>query len=155
MKLFKSFFAEMAAAVAKRKQAEAEFSRHFAPRAREMFALAQDEATRLKHNFIGTKHVLLGLLKLDRGVAANVLRRQGVDLQKVRTAVEEYVGRGPDVKILNPIPFTPRVKTVLVTAHKEARSLSHTYVGTEHVLLGLLHESEGVAARVLKGFGLC
>ena len=155
MKLLKAFFAEITAALAEQKQAEAEFSRHFTPRAREMFALAQDEATRLNHNFIGTEHVLLGLLKLDRGVAANVLRRQGVDLKKVRVTVGEYVPRGPEVKVLKPIPFTPRVKMVLVTAQKEAGALNHTYVGTEHVLLGLLAESDGVAARVLKGFGLC
>src|SRR5262249_40227164 len=105
-------------------------------------------------NFIGTEHVLLGLLKLDRGVAVNVLRRQGVDLRKVRTRIEEQVGPGPDAKILNPIPFTPRVKHVLMIAHEEARSLYHTYVGTEHVLLGLMREREGVAARVLVGFGL-
>ena len=154
MKLFKSFFAKMTAAMAEREQAEAEFSDYYTPRAREVFTLAQDEATRLNHNFIGTEHVLLGLVKLGRGVAANVLSRQGVDLQKVRTAVEQYVGRGPDVKILFPIPFTPRVKTVLVTAQKEARSLNHTYVGTEHILLGLLCETDGVAARVLEGFGL-
>src|SRR5260370_41312153 len=116
MKLFKSFFAEIAAGLAEQKQAEAEFSRHFTPRAREMFAFAQDEATRLNHNFIGTEHVLLGLLKLDRGVAAKVLTRQGVDLKKVRARIDEYVGHAPDVKILNPIPFTPRVKRILVTA---------------------------------------
>src|SRR5258705_260209 len=136
MKLIKSFFAEIVA-LAERQQAEAEFSRHCTPRAREVFVLAQDEATRLNHNFIGPEHVLLGLIKLDRGVAANVLRRQGVDLKKVRTAVEKYVCRGPDIKILPPIPLTPSVKTVLVTAQKEARSLNHTYVGTEAILLGL------------------
>ncbi len=154
MKLFKSFFAEMAAALADRKQAEAEFSRNYTPQAREVFTLAQGEATRLNHNFIGTEHVLLGLVKLGRGVAVNVLSRQGVHLEKIRTAVEEYVGRGPDVKILHPIPFTPRVKTVLVTAQKEARSLCHTYVGTEHILIGLLCENDGVARRVLERFGL-
>ena len=83
-----------------------------------------------------------------------VFQFSGVNLEKVRTAVEEYVGRGPDAKILHPIPFTPRLKTVLVTAQKEARSLCHTYVGTEHILLGLLCENEGVAGRVLESFGL-
>src|ERR1041384_3909694 len=102
MKLLKAFFAEITAALAEQKQAEAEFS---------------------------------------RGVAANVLRRQGVDLKKVRVTVGEYVPRGPEVKVLKPIPFTPRVKMVLVTAQKEAGALNHTYVGTEHVLLGLLAES--------------
>ncbi len=150
MKLFKSFFAEMRAAL----QGEAELSRHLTPRARDMFAFAEDEAARLNHNFIGTEHVLLGLLRLGRGVAANVLRRQGVDLNKVRASIEQYVGRGPDVTILKPIPWTPRVKAVLVSARKKARALNHTYLGTEHVLLGLLAESDGVAARVLAGFGV-
>ena len=154
MNVFKSFFAEMRAALKGQQQVEAELSRHFTPRAREMFAFAEDEAARLNHNFIGTEHVLLGLLKLERGVAANVLRRQGVDLKKVRASIEEYVPRGPDVSSLKPIPFTPRVKAALVTAHKEARALNHAYVGTEHVLLGLLAESDGVAARVLEGFGV-
>lgn len=154
MKWINSFLAKMADAVAHQQQAAAEVSSHFTPRARETFALAQSEAARLNHSFIGTEHVLLGLLKLNRGVAANVLRRQGVDLQKIRTAIEENVGAGPDIKVLNPIPFTPRVKRVLVTAHKEARALNHTYVGTEHVLLGLMSERDGVAARILEGFGL-
>ena len=153
MKPLKSVFARIAAAVAEQKD-DVEFSRHFTPRAREMFALAEDEATGLNHNFIGTEHVLLGLLKLDRGVAAKVLRRQGVDLTKVRNAMEPYVRRGPDVKMLKPIPFTPRVKTVLVTAHKEARALNHTYVGTEHILLGLLRDDDGIAKRALEGLGL-
>jgi ATP-dependent Clp protease ATP-binding subunit ClpC len=151
MKLLKSFFAEMRAALTDQKQVEAELSQHFTPRAREIFAFAEDEAARLNHNFIGTEHVLLGLLKLESGVAANVLRRQGVDLKKVRASVEELIRRAPDERILKPIPFTPRVKAALVTAHKEARGLNHTYVGTEHVLLGLLSESDGVAARVLEG----
>jgi ATP-dependent Clp protease ATP-binding subunit ClpC len=154
MKLFKSFFARMAAALTEREQVEAELSGNYTPRARQVFALAEKEATRLNHNFIGTEHVLVGLVKLGQGVAANVLRRQGVDLEKVRTAVEEYVGRGPDVNLLHPIPFTPRVKTVLLTAQKEARCLYHTYVGTEHILLGLMRDGEGVAARVLEGLGL-
>src|SRR5437868_1941009 len=145
MNLFKSLFARMAAASAEHEQVEAEFSGTYTPRAREIFAFAEEEATRLNHNFIDTEHVLLGLLKLNVGIAANVLRRQGVDLQNVRRAVEEYVGPGPDVMVLSPIPFTPRVKAILVTAHKEARALNHTCVGTEHVLLGLMCESDGVA----------
>jgi ATP-dependent Clp protease ATP-binding subunit ClpC len=154
MNLFKSFLAQMAAVMKEQQQTEAEFSGQFTPRAREVFALAQDEATRLNHNFIGTEHVLLGLLKQNRGVAVNVLKRQGVDVEKVRTTVEQWVPSGPDVELLTPSPFTPRVKRVLVIAHKEARELNHTYVGTEHVLLGLLAERDGVAARVLEGFGL-
>ncbi len=155
MNIFKSFLAEIAAALARREQTEAEFSRHFTPRAQEIFALAEDEAARLNHNFIGTEHVLLGLVRFGRGVAANVLGRQGVELEKVRAAVEALIGHAPDVRVARPIPFTPRVKRVLVIAHREARALNHTYVGSEHVLLGLLEESDGVAARVLKDFGLC
>src|SRR5438105_2822358 len=105
MKLLKSISARIAAAMAEQQQ-DAEFSQHFTPRARDMFELAEDEAARLNHNFIGTEHVLLGLLKLNQGVAANVLRRQGVDLTKVRDAIEKYVRRGPDVKMLKPVPFT-------------------------------------------------
>src|SRR5579859_6537789 len=119
MNFLKSFFDRISAAVAKKEQAAAEFSRHFTPRARDTFAFAEDEATRLKHNFIGTEHLLLGLLKLNRGIGVNALRRHGVDLNKLRTAIEEYVGPGPDAKIIKPIPFTTRVKRVLVTAHKQ------------------------------------
>jgi ATP-dependent Clp protease ATP-binding subunit ClpC len=154
MKLLKSFFAQIGAALKEQKQMQGEFSDQFTPRAREVFALAEDEAARLNHNFIGTEHVLLGFLKFNRGIAANVLRRQGVDLERVRTAVEGRVPPGPDLTILKPIPFTPLVKIVLDTAHKEAGALNHAYVGTEHVLLGLLAEGDGVAAHVLESFGL-
>jgi ATP-dependent Clp protease ATP-binding subunit ClpC len=154
MKLFKSFFDEMAAALAGRKQAAAEFDRSYTPRAQQVFAFAQAEARRLNHNFIGTEHVLLGLVGLGRGVAANVLRCEQVDLEKVRLEVERYIPRGPENTPRTPCPFTPRMRKVLEAAQKEARSLSHTYVGTEHILLGLLGDDEGVAARVLRSFGL-
>ena len=154
MKLFKSFFEKMAAALAEQKQAVAEFGRSYTPRAGQVFELAQEEARRLNHNFIGTEHVLLGLIRLGQGVAADVLRREQVDLEKVRLEVERIVGRGPENTLRPPFPFTPRTKKVLETAQKEARSLSHTYVGTEHILLGLLSEEGGVAAHVLKSFGL-
>src|SRR5436190_21536468 len=116
MKLFKSFFARMAAASVEREQVEAELGSNYTPRVREVFALAEEEAARLNHNFIDTEHVLLGLVKLGQGVAANVLKRQGVNLEKARAAVEESVGRGPDITIVHPIPFTQRVKRVLVRA---------------------------------------
>src|SRR6516225_9234371 len=104
MNLFKSFFAEIAVAL----HSDAELSSHFTPRAREMFAFAQDESTRLNHNFIETEHVLLGLLKLDRGVAANVLKRHGVDLRNARAGVEEYVGHTTECKNQKPPFLSPR-----------------------------------------------
>src|SRR5512136_1668569 len=122
----------------------------FTPRAQQVLALARREADRFHHNFVGTEHLLLGLIKLGQGVAVNVLQKLGLDLESVRMEVEKQVGTGPDQKMLGNIPYTPRVKKVLVLAAKEARALNHTYVGTEHILLGLLREGDGVAARVLK-----
>jgi len=117
-------------------------------------ALARKEADRLNHNFVGTEHLLLGLIALGQGVAVNVLRNMGLDLETVRAEVKKEVGIGPDRKIPGNIPYTPRVKKVLDFAKKEAKALSHTYVGTEHILLGLLREGDGVAARVLRNLGL-
>jgi ATP-dependent Clp protease ATP-binding subunit ClpC len=154
MKLFKSLFEEIAGALGDRKRAAAEFGHNYTPRACQVFELAQEEAKRLKHNFIGTEHVLLGLVRLGQGVAANVLRREGVDLEKLRLEVERYVLRASEGTLPPPFPFTPRMKRVLETAQKEARSLSHTYVGTEHILLGLLGDDDGAASRVLRSFGL-
>ncbi|MBK9140606.1 MAG: ATP-dependent Clp protease ATP-binding subunit [Verrucomicrobia bacterium] len=123
---------------------------NFTPRAQQVLALARKEADRFNHNFVGTEHLLLGLIKLGQGVAVNVLLKLGLDLETVRLEVEKQVGTGPDQKIFGNIPFTPRVKKVLSLAAKEAKALNHTYVGTEHLLLGLLREGDGVAARVLK-----
>ena len=123
---------------------------NFTPRAQQVLALARKEADRFHHNFVGTEHVLLGLIRLGQGVAVNVLRKMGVDLEAVRREVENQVGTGPEQVILGNIPYTPRVKKVLALAAKEAKALNHTYVGTEHVLLGLLREGDGVAARVLQ-----
>src|SRR5216683_6688568 len=123
---------------------------NFTPRAQQVLALARKEADRFHHNFVGTEHVLLGLIKLGQGVAVNVLQKLGLDLETVRMEVEKQVGTGPDQKMIGNIPYTPRVKKVLALAQKEAKNLSHTYVGTEHILLGLLREGDGVAARVLK-----
>src|SRR6185503_4717892 len=106
---------------------------NFTPRAQQVLALARKEADRFNHNFVGTEHLLLGLIKLGQGVAVNLLQKMGLDL--------EMIGN---------IPYTPRVKKVLALAAKEAKALNHTYVGTEHILLGLLREGDGVAARVLK-----
>ncbi len=123
---------------------------NFTPRAQQVLALARKEADRFHHNYVGTEHLLLGLINLGQGVAVNVLQKMGLDLQTVRSAVEKQVGTGPESKPSGNIPYTPRVKKVLALAGKEARALNHSYVGTEHILLGLLREGEGVAARVLK-----
>jgi ATP-dependent Clp protease ATP-binding subunit ClpC len=123
---------------------------NFTPRAQQVLALARKEADRFNHNYVGTEHLLLGLIKLGQGVAVNVLQKMGLDLETVRMEVEKQVGSGPETKMVGNIPYTPRVKKVLALAGKEAKALQHSYVGTEHILLGLLREGEGVAARVLK-----
>jgi len=123
---------------------------NFTPRAQQVLQLAKKEAERFHHNYVGTEHILLGLIKLGQGVAVSVLQKMNLDLETVRTAVEKEVGIGQETKEQQNIPFTPRVKKVLALAGKEAKALSHSYVGTEHILLGLLREGEGVAARVLK-----
>jgi ATP-dependent Clp protease ATP-binding subunit ClpC len=127
-----------------------EMMNNFTPRAQQVLALARKEADRFNHNYVGTEHLLLGLIKLGQGVAVNVLQKMGLDLETVRMEVEKQVGSGPDQKMVGNIPYTPRVKKVLALAGKEAKALNHSYVGTEHILLGLLREGEGVAARVLK-----
>ncbi len=127
---------------------------NFTPRAQQVLALARKEADRFNHNFVGTEHLLLGLIKLGQGVAVNVLQKLGLDLETVRIEVEKQVGTGPDQKMIGNIPYTPRVKKVLSLAAREAKALSHTYVGTEHILLGLLREGDGVAARVLKNLDI-
>jgi ATP-dependent Clp protease ATP-binding subunit ClpC len=123
---------------------------NFTPRAQQVLALARKEADRFNHNYVGTEHLLLGLIKLGQGVAVNVLTKLGVDMESVRMQVEQQVGSGPDTKMVGNIPYTPRVKKVLALASKEAKALNHSYVGTEHLLLGLLREGEGVAAQVLR-----
>ncbi len=127
---------------------------NFTPRAQQVLALARKEADRFHHNYVGTEHLLLGLINLGQGVAVNVLQKMGLDLDTVRQAVDEQVGLGPEAKPAGNVPYTPRVKKVLALAGKEAKSLNHSYVGTEHILLGLLREGEGVAARVLKSLDI-
>ena len=122
---------------------------NFTPRAQQVLALARKEADRFNHNYVGTEHILLGLIKLGQGVAVSVLQNMGLDLETVRIEVEKQVGSGPEQKMGGSIPYTPRVKKVLALSDKEAQQLDHSYVGTEHLLLGLLREGEGVAARVL------
>jgi ATP-dependent Clp protease ATP-binding subunit ClpC len=125
----------------------------FTPRAQQALMLARKEADRLNHTFVGTEHVLLSLISFE-GVALNVLKELGVNSETVRIEVEKSIGEGPGHKMSGDILFTPRVKTVLSLAAKESRGLNHTYVGTEHILLGLLREGDGVAARVLKNLGV-
>ncbi len=127
---------------------------NFTPRAQQVLALARKEADRFHHNYVGTEHILLGLIKLGQGVAVSVLQKMGLDLETVRGAVEKQVGTGQETKTPGSIPYTPRVKKVLALAGKEAKTLNHSYVGTEHILLGLLREGEGVAARVLKSLDI-
>lgn len=125
-------------------------SNNFTPRAQQMFVLARKEAERFRHNYIGTEHILLGLIKLGEGVAVSVLHKMGLDLVTVRVEVEKQVGPGPETKTIGNFPYTPRVKKVLALASKEAKNLQHAYVGTEHILLGLLREGEGISAKILK-----
>src|SRR3989339_688184 len=129
-------------------------SNRFTDRVQRVIIIAQEEAKRLNHDYVGTEHILLGLVALGEGVAAKVLANLGVDLRRVRTEVEKIVGTGDNVMLLGEIPFTPRAKKVLELAVDEAQNLGHTYVGTEHLLLGLLREEEGIAARVLENLGV-
>ncbi|HPR69468.1 MAG TPA: ATP-dependent Clp protease ATP-binding subunit [Kiritimatiellia bacterium] len=122
---------------------------NFTPRAQQVLQLARQEADRFNHGYIGTEHLLLGLIALGEGVAVSVLRRMGLDLDTVRLEVEKAVGVGADMKTVGNVPYTPRVKKVLALAGTEARAMNVDFVGTEHILLGLLREGEGVAARVL------
>jgi ATP-dependent Clp protease ATP-binding subunit ClpC len=126
----------------------------FTDRARKVMALAREEARRFNHEYIGTEHILLGLVKEGSGVAANVLQNLDIELKKIRLEVEKIVQSGSDLVSVGQLPFTPRVKKVLEYAMEEARALGHNYIGTEHLLLGLLREQEGVAAQVLLNLGV-
>ncbi|MEJ5258797.1 MAG: ATP-dependent Clp protease ATP-binding subunit [Anaerohalosphaeraceae bacterium] len=126
----------------------------FTDRARKVMALANQEAQRFNHEYIGTEHILLGLVKEGSGVAANVLKNMDVDLKKLRLGIEKLVKSGPDMVTMGKLPQTPRAKKVIEYAIEEARALNHNYVGTEHILLGLLRETEGIAAQVLMNLGL-
>ncbi|MEK7993549.1 MAG: ATP-dependent Clp protease ATP-binding subunit [Planctomycetota bacterium] len=126
----------------------------FTDRARKVMALANQEAQRFNHEYIGTEHILLGLVKEGSGVGATVLKNLEVDIKKLRLEVEKLVKSGPDMVTMGKLPQTPRAKKVIEYAIEEARSLNHNYVGTEHILLGLLRESEGIAAQVLMNLGL-
>jgi len=124
----------------------------FTERARQVVVLAQDEARALKHNYIGTEHLLLGLLREEEGLAARVLESFDITVEEVREQVRRLVGQGDEEIGTGQIPFTPRAKKVLELALSEALSLGHNYIGTEHVLLGVVRENQGVAARILLDF---
>jgi ATP-dependent Clp protease ATP-binding subunit ClpC len=124
----------------------------FTERARQVVVLAQDEARLLKHNYIGTEHILLGLLRVEEGVAARVLQRLDITIDGVRGQVARVVGEG-DAPTTGQIPFTPRAKKVLELSLREALAAQANYIGAEHILLGLVRENEGVAARILAGSG--
>ncbi len=126
----------------------------FTERARKVIILAKEEARRFNHDYIGTEHVLLGLIREGEGVAAAVLEKMGVSLENIRLEIEKLVQPGPATQIIGDIPFTPRAKKALELAAEEARSLGHNYIGTEHLLLGLIREGEGVASQVLLNLGL-
>jgi ATP-dependent Clp protease ATP-binding subunit ClpC len=125
----------------------------FTERAKKVLVLAQEEAQRFNHNYIGTEHLLLGLVREGEGIAAKVLGNLGVELNKVRSAVEFIIGRGDRV-VMGDITLTPRAKKVIELSVEEARRLNHNHIGTEHLLLGLVREGEGIAAGVLENLGV-
>ncbi len=140
--------------LAELKANEAASRKMFSPRAQQALALARTEANRMNHNFLNTEHLLLGIIKLGQGIAINVLQKMGVNLEELRLQVEQRIFSSAPYKSLGIIPYTPRSKKVVMLAQKEAKALHQPYVGTEHLLLGLLAEGEGVAAQALKCFKL-
>jgi ATP-dependent Clp protease ATP-binding subunit ClpC len=126
----------------------------FTNRAKQVIKLAKKEAQRLNHNYLGTEHILLGLLKLGQGVAVNVLRKMNIDFETVRNEVEKLVGYGPEIQVYGDPALTGKVKKVFEYANEEAANLNHNYVGTEHLLLGLLRQTDGVAAQVLENLNV-
>jgi excisionase family DNA binding protein len=125
----------------------------FTKRARHVLTLAQEEARRFQHTYIGTEHLLLGLIREEEGIASQVLRNLGIEVEQVRQAIEAIIGRGDRI-VLGEVGLTPRAKKVIEFAVDEARRLKHHFIGTEHILLGLLREGDGIAAGVLENFGL-
>jgi ATP-dependent Clp protease ATP-binding subunit ClpC len=126
----------------------------FSPRVQRVMELAKDEARRLRHNFVGTEHLLAAFAMLGEGVAVTALQKLGVDLAELRVEVEKWVGFGPETLVVTRPPYTPRVKKTLALAGKQAKLLGHQYVGTEHLLLGILKENEGLGAQILKKHSL-
>jgi hypothetical protein len=147
MNRWKSFWKALTTPMPRESHESFEAMNNFTPRAQQVLALARLEADRFNHNFVGTEHLLRGLIRLGQGTAVNVLGKMGLDLENVRSEIEKQVGTGPDQKMIGNIPYTPRVKKCLALAAKEAKALSHTYVGTEHILLGLLSVLGNSASR--------
>ena len=132
----------------------AERCNRLTPRACQALRFARDEAVRLGHDSVGTEHILLGLIRLGHGVATNVLAKMNCDLEAVRAYIEKQVGRSAEKKPAENITLGPFAKTVIEIACQEAKALDHKYIGTEHILLGLLRDGDGVAGDVLKGLGV-
>ena len=132
----------------------AERCNNLTPRAGQVLQFARDEAARLGHDSMGSEHILLGLIRLGTGVAGNVLARVNCDLEAVRSYIEKQVGQGAGTNAAENITLNPHAKKIIEVASQEARALDHTYIGTEHLLLGLLREGDGVAGNVLKGLGV-
>jgi len=153
MKWFKAFWRTDASGDERGFQSSFGIFNNFSPRAHQVLDLARTEARRFNHNFVGTEHVLLGLIKLEEGTAVAVLRKMGLEFETVRREIETQVGAGPEQSFSGSIPYTPRVKKVLAMAGKEAKALNLTYVGTERILLGLRGEGNGGAPRGLKNTG--
>ena len=126
----------------------------FTDRAKKVMSFARQEAMKFNHEYIGTEHILLGLVQEGSGVAANVLKNMNIDLEKIRHEVEKIVKTGPSMVTMGQLPFTPRAKKVLELSMEEASQLSHNYIGTEHLLLGLIRENEGIAAQVMMNLGV-
>lgn len=126
----------------------------FTDRARKIMQLANQEAQRFNHEFIGTEHIILGMVKEGTGVAAHVFKERGIDLRKIRLEVEKAIRPGPDMVTMGKLPQTPRAKKVVEYAMEEARNLNHNYVGDEHILIGLLREHDGIASQVLLSLGV-
>ncbi len=121
----------------------------FTNHAKKLMSFARQEAEKFNHGYIGTEHILLGLVQQGSGVAANVLKKMDIDLEEIRREVEKIIKTGPSMVTMGQIPFTPRAKTVLELSMEEASALNHNYLGTEHLLLGLIQENDGIAAQVL------
>jgi hypothetical protein len=154
MNWFKAFLQGFTTPVSRDGVSSFEGSNNFTQHATQVLAMARLEAARLNHSFVGTEHLLLGLVRLSKGTAVAVLIKMGVELEALKREVESLVGVSSDEKIAGNIHITPRVKKVLALAAKEARDMNHSSIGSEHILLGLMREGDGVAARVLKNFDL-
>ena len=126
----------------------------FTPRAQRIIQLAKQEADRFNHAYVGTEHLLLGIIALGAGVAVAIIEQMNISLDDVRMEVEKIVPPGPETKTVGDVPYTPKTRKVLQLARSEASAMSHSYIGTEHILLGLLKEGEGFAAQVLSNLGV-